>query len=628
MTSNDWRVPSKALSRRILPSRTALWLIAGGFLISVLLLGLPRLEPSDGGHVTSAGILRDEDATLSIEQVVGRDFAPSDRYIAEGYTDAAIWMRLAIARPPGPSGAVVLRIFPPVLDQISLYAADPSGSGGWQRIDLHYSAESMLRGHQFDIPPEGTVLYLRLASVGSITAGIDVLTLDEAVSFGLRNDIIQIAYLAVMALLMIWSYRMFGLTRDRLFLSFGLVQSVWIVHNLLVFGYLGVLVQLWPGWQFPTLRFFALVNAFAGIAFHRTVIARYRPPVILLRAIDVLLVILAVAIAIFLAGERATALRLNGYCIFVMPFLLLLASLTARRDAGPGLATVRLAYLMLTLSLVLWVFTLMGFGNAQASDRYSVLLHGLSTGFLMFIFLRLHGRDLLTALRQAQQALVAVETLRSVERQHSELRLRFIDMLAHETRNALAIINMSVGATAFGDRQRSRVRDTIADLDSIIERSIRLTKMQHEGTAVTDHPCDLVALADETRQSSIRADRIRLHAPPALPMRSDPVLIKVILVNLIENATKYSADDASIDIHIDANDDKARITVENPACPAFGMPDPDRVFDKFYRSDLARAQFGSGLGLSIAQHLTTVLGGTIRYAPVGKSVRFILDLPC
>ena len=69
------------------------------------------------------------------------------------------------------------------------------------------------------------------------------------------------------------------------------------------------------------------------------------------------------------------------------------------------------------------------------------------------------------------------------------------------------------------------------------------------------------------------------------------------------------------------------VAVENGA-GRFGMPDPARVFTKFYRGEHAQARFGSGLGLSIAQHLATVLGGVIRYEPEAQTVRFAVELPC
>jgi len=612
--------------------RRKVWLWPFLAIAVLLLLALAFPPPAGtpaGTLVADARLLEDPSAGMTLKDVMDREqeFAPSTTYLAEGYTLSAFWLRITLKAPQEGGNSVVLRVYPPVLDQITVFAPDPSAPLGWTRSDLHLAPEQSLRGTVLTIPPEGKTVFVRVASIGSITAGVDVLTMEQSLSVGLTMDLVQFAYLALMGVLLVWSLRMFSLTGDRLFLGFSIVKTMWIAHNVVVFGYLPMFIHLWDGWQFPALRGLAIINSFVGFAFHRAVLARYDPPKASLRSLDVLTVVSVAMFILFLSGERALALRANGICIFLFPFAILANIALARKSAGAGLAALRAVYLLFCTTLFLWIFTLLGFAHAQASDRFSVILHGISTGLLMFILLRLHGRDMLAVLRQAEEALVTAETLRKLERRYSEIRLRFIDMLAHETRNALAVINMSVAGRTFGERQRERVRQTIADLDSIIERSTQLAQMQHQEADVALAGFDLVGLVEDVRSATGTGSRVYLLTPDRLCIQSDPVLVKVIVSNLVENALKYSDDASPVTIRLAQDGDMARIEVENRAT-SFGMPDPARVFSKFYRGERAQARFGSGLGLSIAQHLATVLGGTICYAPDGATVRFKVELPC
>jgi signal transduction histidine kinase len=57
------------------------------------------------------------------------------------------------------------------------------------------------------------------------------------------------------------------------------------------------------------------------------------------------------------------------------------------------------------------------------------------------------------------------------------------------------------------------------------------------------------------------------------------------------------------------------------------MPDPKRVFKKYYRAPGAYSKTGSGLGLHIAQSIVRKLGGWMRYQPVGNQIRFEVWIP-
>ena len=95
---------------------------------------------------------------------------------------------------------------------------------------------------------------------------------------------------------------------------------------------------------------------------------------------------------------------------------------------------------------------------------------------------------------------------------------------------------------------------------------------------------------------------------PLVPM--DFVLMVQVLVNLLDNALKYSPSQTSIQVRVWASDGEARMTVEDKGA---GIPPEDlgRVFDKFYRVQRPGSVSGTGLGLAICKGIVEAHGGSI-----------------
>jgi two-component system sensor histidine kinase KdpD len=104
---------------------------------------------------------------------------------------------------------------------------------------------------------------------------------------------------------------------------------------------------------------------------------------------------------------------------------------------------------------------------------------------------------------------------------------------------------------------------------------------------------------------------VATHVPANLPLiYVDALLIQQVLLNLLENAEKYSPPDAPIEISAFSSDRKVTIEV---ADRGLGLPpgDEKRIFEKFYRSTAARARSGVGLGLTISRGIVELHGGKI-----------------
>ena len=116
---------------------------------------------------------------------------------------------------------------------------------------------------------------------------------------------------------------------------------------------------------------------------------------------------------------------------------------------------------------------------------------------------------------------------------------------------------------------------------------------------------------------------------PAIALNGDQELIRRLILNLLDNAVKYTPAGGEISLALARENGNAEIVVRDTG---IGIPESaqPRVFDRFYRVDKARsrAMGGAGLGLSIAQWIVEVHGGEISVSSTpGRGSTFTVMLP-
>src|SRR6266516_2732433 len=124
---------------------------------------------------------------------------------------------------------------------------------------------------------------------------------------------------------------------------------------------------------------------------------------------------------------------------------------------------------------------------------------------------------------------------------------------------------------------------------------------------------------------------IEILVEDTLPLRATPEPILQVLSNLLDNAVKYSPDDAPIRIEAQRDGDQAVLAVED-AGPGVAPADHERIFERYAQLEQGEAQRagGVGLGLWIARQLARNLGGELLLAPPSRpdgGARFELRLP-
>ena len=200
-----------------------------------------------------------------------------------------------------------------------------------------------------------------------------------------------------------------------------------------------------------------------------------------------------------------------------------------------------------------------------------------------------------------------VETLRDGAVDDREVRDRFLATIEDETDRLIRLVN-DLLVLSKADSQALKLKRKPLDVRDLIERSVHKLGPQLEGKGI------LVEVSAPDRPQWVLADADR---------------IEQVLVNLLDNAIKYSPQGGQITVAIDDEDSETvsvAVRDEGVGIPAGDLP---RVFERFYRVDRARSRDGggSGLGLSIAKAIVEAHGGDITMRSEegqGTTVRFTL----
>jgi Signal transduction histidine kinase len=228
-------------------------------------------------------------------------------------------------------------------------------------------------------------------------------------------------------------------------------------------------------------------------------------------------------------------------------------------------------------------------------------------------------------------------------RQLETIRRDFVANVSHELRTPIASVRSAAetlrmamerdpqAATQFIDiieRNGRRLGDLVDDL-------LDLSKVEAKEFRLNPEALDLAALCKKTvapfaERASFRRIRLAVEIPDDFARASvDKSAFDRILTNLIDNALKYSPDDANVSIAAREAGAKLQILVSDtgPGIEAKHLP---RLFERFYRVDPGRSRDmgGTGLGLSIVKHLVEAMGGEVSVESTpGKGSTFAFTLP-
>ncbi|MGI4857212.1 MAG: ATP-binding response regulator [Janthinobacterium lividum] len=249
--------------------------------------------------------------------------------------------------------------------------------------------------------------------------------------------------------------------------------------------------------------------------------------------------------------------------------------------------------------------------------------------------------------QQNREMLITLEELRSKKLALEEADLRkneFLAMLAHELRNPLAAISLSLelldrkASATVGEMQSahavigrqtaqlSRMVNDLLDVSRLTRGKVEL----HREIADVNH---LVDTAIEMTRAEIerRGHHVRVrHAPQPVLVDVDVARIRQVLNNIIHNAARYTANADEIKVSVTQDATHVHVEVADRGI-GIAVDLQPRIFDLFAQGDtsISRQDAGLGIGLTVVRRLLDDHGGTVRAFSDGqdRGSRFVVSLP-
>jgi signal transduction histidine kinase len=202
---------------------------------------------------------------------------------------------------------------------------------------------------------------------------------------------------------------------------------------------------------------------------------------------------------------------------------------------------------------------------------------------------------------------------------YEELRAGFTAAVSHELRTPLARLLTLLETTALPGEDVpalvEQARDEINQITELIDEVLFLSELESGARVVALGPTPvkpvLEEAVDELEERAARAGvEIRLECADDVELAIRPRMLRVIAQNLAENAIRYAGPGSTFTLSVEREGDVVALIGRDDG---IGVEESElgRLFERFYRSDRARASRGTGLGLAIVKHIVTQAGGTV-----------------
>jgi signal transduction histidine kinase len=230
----------------------------------------------------------------------------------------------------------------------------------------------------------------------------------------------------------------------------------------------------------------------------------------------------------------------------------------------------------------------------------------------------------------------------TVERRLDEAKSEFVATVSHELRTPMTAV-LGAAKTLMRDDIELTPDRRRQLLEMIGAQGTRLTKIAEDVLIASRLDRDELRLqrdhVDMAELVRTAVEHMREYVPETIsltaltsngaPALGDRSRIEQVLVNLIDNAIKYSPNGGEVSVSTDSSDDGVRVEVRDSG---IGIPPAEQssIFEKFYRANLEDAQVrpGTGLGLYICRELVRRMGGTIGVeSSPGSGSTFFFELP-
>ncbi|MBN3816641.1 sensor histidine kinase [Paraburkholderia sp. Se-20369] len=621
--------------------------------------------------------LHDPSGNLTVEKMsqpeVARMFQGQHTAPALGYVKGSMWLRLTVIRPAKAVSMWLLELRSPLLNDVTLFVPRPGGyerhiAGDRQpveRRDVAYRNPVF----RLDLPPDQPVtIYLRIRSHSTMSFSMVLWSPDAFISAVSTESLLFGIFDAVHLVLLLSCLWLYWVTRDASFGLFGLSVFVNLITSLGAEGYLyQYLLPDFPvasntlyilSWLLGTpvgtlfaahylglfrspcrratvaFTYLTLGVALAAVTCVLVVNVWWARPLYMLWQASVIVVTLAVAAWLASRGNRPSR-------VIVIVLLLLLGGTMLRvaRNVGwiaPGIFADNADY----LGMLAFMFIM----NSAISFRYNEMRAAKQAAQAEALRVaRQAERDLeakvMLRTQALREAMEQVEASLATERRAQDEQRQFLATVSHELRSPLAVIDATAQNLSLDDSHIDPL--TSARYQKILRATQRLTlllsdPLHEDGFELLRNRCkpaptDLTTLLeDAAAAASPLSERHRLEVEAkGLPdtFLCDSSLLRLVLRTLADNAVKYTPTGTRVVFRGRLMREGVELEVEDDG-PGIEPADLPHVFERFYRGRNVGQKPGTGLGLSLAQRMVEMQGGSLSLDSLpGRGCRARIFLP-
>lgn len=622
------------------------------FILLLILFSIAKVGFAEDDFIISKAYFEDKSNLLRLDEVKKQSFTEYDGFLAKGYNDSAFWLRLKVApkkhssENSGFNDYLVMIIRPANLDEIQVY--DPLDTenvpyllGDTIEIDRNYKNQNqslnlnkiIARG---DIPRD---IWLRLKTSGANLIDVRAYVQSDAYRFEKKREFLYEFNIAYFLFFLIWSLYCLTFSKKIVIGAFAIKQIFGLTSTILLYGYFRFLFG--DDFSAAFINKLTSINIIlygtASVYFDYTLLKELQSKKQGSKILLLLILCCPFELLLLYSGYAMQALQLNMIITAISPLFSLFIVIICKddilktQDRSLVLSHKILLFSYFIISILSLLFLLSIFGFLPCDERVlnGRVMQGFIAGILLIIVLRIRSNQIEKNRQLAIKQIELKQQELDIEWQHQEEKSQFLGILAHDLKTPLALIKMVLGIKEFSVEHINYLNNAVNDMNSVIERCLQVSELEERKLSLVFKEINLLNLLNELKNQSPAHRRININCDSSLVFQTDDQILQIILSNLIDNANKYSASHTSIYINVSKsfhnNCDGVEIAIDNiPG--SVGWPDPDKVFQKYYRANNQQLS-GSGQGLYLIKNLAVVLGGYIRYIPYKFHVSFILWLP-
>ena len=307
--------------------------------------------------------------------------------------------------------------------------------------------------------------------------------------------------------------------------------------------------------------------------------------------------------------------------------LIVLLSAVVMMNYPQAVAFVFLVWLGLGITaLSIWVFDSFNFWIPAASPLIMVLMT-----YMIFLGYQLSVKENQTWRLEQEKTLLS---------ELDQLRNNFVSLISHDLKTPIAKIQAICDRLLAAPQQDEVLREGLrnvrkesVELHRYIQSILQISRLEASQVQVRKEAADLNEIVENvlTQLRPLFEDKrqtVEQKLEPLFSLEIDTVMIQEVVLNLVENAVKYTPNDGRIAVETQEVDDKVIFSVKDKG-PGIPKQDQEHIFEKFFRGQASQTAIkGTGLGLFLVKYFIELHGGEVFLeSEVGKGTRVGFTLP-